>query len=445
MSGDFLPRPNDEVGGGVVGQIIQPEPTPSTPAQPLVERVPSLLRPLRNRNYALLFTGQLCSLVGDQLYVVALPFLVLGHAGVRELGLVLMCFGIARIATVPIGGVLADRMDKTKLMLFTDAGRALCVVAVAGLAFGPELSMLTVMALTAVLGGLEGLFLPPSYAILPDILSDDELPAGNALNTALESAAAFVGPALAGLVVAVFTPGVALAIDAVTFVVSAATLLAIRVTPRGAGAAGESDLDTTADGSPRKGFVKFLAVSRIVQLTLLIVLFSNLAFDAMAEVALPVFSRDYLGTGAQGFGVMLSAFGAGAVVGGLLTDALFRVPRRGLIALGLGVVQGTALALVPLVGGGLAGASVLLAASGLTIGVLNAFYMTHLQQRVPPQMLGRTMGALTMATFGAQPVSVLAAGLVLGATGPGVIFVTAGLLIVVGYLLAVPSSEFRNL
>ena len=303
------------------------------------------------------------------------------------------------------------------------------------------------MALTAVLGGLEGLFLPPSYAILPDILSDDELPAGNALNTALESAAAFVGPALAGLVVAVFTPGVALTIDAVTFVVSAATLLAIRVTPRGVDEAGEGDAEAgpTADGSSRKGFVRFLAVSRIVQLTLLIVLFSNLAFDAMAEVALPVFSRDYLGTGAQGFGVMLSAFGAGAVVGGLLTDALFRVPRRGLIALGLGVVQGIALALVPLVGGGLAGASVLLAASGLTIGVLNAFYMTHLQQRVPPQMLGRTMGALTMATFGAQPVSVLAAGLVLGATGPGLIFVTAGLLIVVGYLLAVPSSEFRNL
>ena len=193
------------------------------------------------------------------------------------------------------------------------------------------------------------------------------------------------------------------------------------------------------------GFLRFLAVSRFVQLTLLIMLFSNLAFDAMAEVALPVFSRDYLGTGAQGFGVMLSAFGAGAVVGGLLTDALFRLPRRGLIALGLGVVQGIALALVPLVGGGLAGASVLLAASGLTIGVLNAFFMTHLQQRVPPHLLGRTMGVLTMAIFGAQPVSVLAAGLVLGATGPGVIFVTAGLLIVVGYLLAVPSSEFRNL
>jgi len=377
--------------------------------------------------------------------VVALPFLVLGHTGVRELGLVLMCFGIARIATVPIGGVLADRMDKRKLMLLTDFGRALCVLTVAGAAFGPELSMLTVMALTAVLGGLEGLFLPPSYAILPDILSDDELPAGNALNTALESAASFVGPALAGLVVAVFTPGVALTIDAATFVVSAATLLAIRVTPRGADEAGEGDEDQTADGSSRMGFLRFLAVSRFVQLTLLIMLFSNLAFDAMAEVALPVFSLDYLGAGAQGFGVMLSAFGAGAVVGGLLTDALFRLPRHGLIALGLGAVQGIALALVPLVGGGLAGASVLLAASGLTIGVLNAFFMTHLQQRVPPHLLGRTMGVLAMTIFGAQPVSVLAAGLVLGVTGPGVIFVTAGLLIVVGYLLAVPSSEFRNL
>ena len=425
--------------------LTQLEPTPSIAAQPPAGRLPSLLRPLRNRNYALLFTGQLTSLVGDQLYVVALPFLVLAHAGVRELGLVLMCFGIARIATVPIGGVLADRMDKRKLMLLTDFGRALCVLTVAGAAFGPELSMLTVMALTAVLGGLEGLFLPPSYAILPDILSDDELPAGNALNTALESAASFVGPALAGLVVAVFTPGVALTIDAATFVVSAATLLAIRVTPRGADEAGEGDEDQTADGSSRMGFLRFLAVSRFVQLTLLIMLFSNLAFDAMAEVALPVFSLDYLGAGAQGFGVMLSAFGAGAVVGGLLTDALFRLPRHGLIALGLGAVQGIALALVPLVGGGLAGASVLLAASGLTIGVLNAFFMTHLQQRVPPHLLGRTMGVLTMTIFGAQPVSVLAAGLVLGATGPGVIFVTAGLLIVVGYLLAVPSSEFRNL
>jgi MFS family permease len=335
-------------------------------------------------------------------------------------------------------------MNKVKLMLLSDAGRALCVLAVAAMAFGPELSIVHVMALTAILGGLEGLFLPPSYAILPDILSDDELPAGNALNTALESAAAFVGPALAGLVVAIFTPGVALTIDAATFVISAATLLAMRVTPRSEDEAGESD-DENADESTRKGFVRFLATSRIVQLTLLIVLFSNLAFDAMAEVALPVFSRDYLGTGAQGFGVMLSAFGAGAVVGGLLTDALFKVPRRGLVALGLGVVQGIALALVPLVGGGLAGASVLLAASGLTIGVLNAFYMTHLQQRVPSQMLGRTMGALTMATFAAQPVSVLTAGLVIGAAGPGPIFVTAGLLIVVGYLLAAPSSEFRAL
>ena len=118
--------------------LIQLEPTPSTPAQPPGDRLPSLLRPLRNRNYALLFTGQLSSLIGDQLYVVALPFLVLGHAGVRELGLVLMCFGIARIATVPIGGVLADRMDKRKLMLLTDFGRAICVLTVAGAAFGPD-------------------------------------------------------------------------------------------------------------------------------------------------------------------------------------------------------------------------------------------------------------------------------------------------------------------
>ena len=107
---------------------------PPPPADPTVGRGPSLLQPLRNRNYALLFTGQLTSLIGDQLYVIALPFLILGHAGVRDLGLVLMCFGLARIITVPIGGILADRMDKSKLMLLTDVGRGFCVLAVAGLA-----------------------------------------------------------------------------------------------------------------------------------------------------------------------------------------------------------------------------------------------------------------------------------------------------------------------
>src|SRR6476659_6279240 len=162
---------------------------PPPPADPTVGRGPSLLQPLRNRNYALLFTGQLTSLIGDQLYVIALPFLILGHAGVRELGLVLMCFGLARIITVPIGGILADRMDKSKLMLLTDVGRGFCVLAVAGLALTSLDSLVPLMALTAILGALEGLFLAPSYAILPEVVSEEQLPAANSRNTALESAA----------------------------------------------------------------------------------------------------------------------------------------------------------------------------------------------------------------------------------------------------------------
>ena len=238
-------------------------------------------------------------------------------------------------------------------------------------------------------------FLPPSYAILPDILSDDELPAGNALNTALESAAGFIGPALAGLVVAVFTPGVALTIDAVTFVISAASLLAMRVTPRGEGEAGESD-EETADEPTRKGFLKFLATSRIVAADPTYRAVLQPGLRCMSEVALPVFSRDYLGTACPGFGIMLSAFGAGARGGGLLTDALFIVPRRAIVALGLGVVQGIAIALVPLVGGGLAGASVPLAASGVTIGRSERLLHVAPATRVPAHMLAAPMGALNV-------------------------------------------------
>ena len=418
---------------------------PPPPAEPTVGRGPSLLQPLRNRNYALLFTGQLTSLIGDQLYVIALPFLILGHAGVRELGLVLMCFGLARIITVPIGGILADRMDKSKLMLLTDVGRGFCVLAVAGLALTSLDSLVPLMALTAILGALEGLFLAPSYAILPEVVSEEQLPAANSLNTALESAAGFIGPALAGVVVAVFTPGVALAIDAATFLISGLTLMALRRNLAREGASRTSEESSTEEPeASRMGFLRFLAVNRVVQLTLVIVLFSNLAFDAMADVALPVFSGDVLLRGAEGFGIMLSAFGAGALVGGLLADALFRLKRRALVALGLGVVQGVAITLVPIVGG-LGGAAAVLFAAGVTMGVLNTFYITQLQQRVPAHLLGRTMGALNMCVFGSQPVSVLAAGLVLGTTGTAPVFVAAGFLVIVGYLLASFNSEFRNL
>lgn len=419
--------------------------TPPGSPKPRADRLPSTLQPLRNRNYALLFVGQLSSLIGDQLYVIALPFLILGHAGVRELGLVLMSFGVARILTVPIGGLLADRMNKARLMLWTDVGRALCVLAVAALATTGNPSLAPLMALTAVLGALEGLFLPPSYAILPDILDDDELPAGNALNGALESGAGFLGPALAGLIVVVFTPAVALAIDGVTFLISAATLLALRLRLRPTGS-DELCADREAEsstGSPA-GFLKLLVTSRVVQLVLLITLLSNLAFDAMADVALPVFSRDYLLRGAEGYGLMLSAFGLGALVGALLTDAFFRVRHRGLIALGLGVGQGIAFAVIPLAGD-LAGAAALLAVAGVTVGVLNAFYLTQVQRQVPPELLGRTMSVLTMAVFASQPVSVLAAALVMDSTGPAPVFATAGILVVTGYLLALSSAQFRKL
>src|SRR6202022_1666240 len=117
-----------------------------------------------------------------------------------------------------------------------------------------------------------------------------------ALNTALESGAAFIGPALAGLVVAFFTPGVALAIDAATFVISAGTLLALRRTAntnKGEGEA-EGGLPGEQDAAPPMSFSRLLSVNRVLQLTLLITLFSNLAFDGMTEVALPVFSRDYI-------------------------------------------------------------------------------------------------------------------------------------------------------
>lgn len=397
-------------------------------------------------------------MLGDQFYVVALPFLVLGHAHVETLGQVLLAYGLARLATLPVGGILADRVRRTWLMLGSDAGRMalLAVLAVVSLT-----SLWLLFVLVILLGALEGLFLPPSLALLPDILDDDRIGPGNALISGATMAVTLVGPALAGILVVATSPGVAFTVDAVTFGVSAFSLFWIRPIPRASLAQAEpaGAAQAVADGSvpvdsapPQTAppetapttFVSMLRTSRFFQFTLLIAVIANGADAGAQQVALPVFSKVTLGAGARGFGLLLAAFGLGALLGALTSSRLFTWPARGMIALSLGVVQGLAFTLVP-VGGMLWVGLVSLAVAGVCNGMLNVFYISILQQRIPAALLGRSMSALMTAIFGSYPISVLLSGYAIGQFGTTAIFVIAGSAVAAAFLLGFTSKEYRTL
>lgn len=407
-----------------------------------------ILGPLAVADFRWLFVGQMISTAGDTFYAVALPWLLLssGHSA-QELGIVLAAYGIPRVGALLLGGILSDRLRPHRLMLLSDALRALLVgLMVLLIAFGAaDVWRLSLVA--AVLGAFTGLFLPAYYAITPEILPTEMLQASNALNTSTLQLALFVGSGLAGTVVSRLNPGVALLVDAATFVVSALTLLLIR---GGRSLPTHSPLGLTEEPVERTRFAadmtfgQLLREWRLLQVALLIVTVGNFLFNGLFEVALPTLARDQLAAGAGGYGLLLAAFGAGSLLGGIGAALLSRLPRRGIFLLLLITCLAGWYTFLPFAGG-LPGAIVLLGCAGCTNGLLTVIAFTILQQEAPRHLLGRLMGTLIFASLGLYPFSVALAGLLTTRFGPVSLFPLSGAMMLLAAIFGWLQREVREL
>jgi MFS family permease len=240
----------------------------------------------------------------------------------------------------------------------------------------------------------------------------------------------------------------------VSFGVSVLTMLMIGSGRRGEGdepgADGESadaEEDSGAwlgDAGKRGAFLRLLRSSRMLQFSLLITLIVNFTYAGAEQVALPVFSKATLLEGARGFGFLLAAFGGGSLVGALLSGRLFTLPNRAKAALVLGIVQGVALAAIP-AGRSLWVGMAALAVAGLAGGIIDVFYVSMLQSKLPAGLLGRSMSALMLAALGVYPISVVLSGIVVQHFGPIPIFLADGTVVCIGFLVGFSSREFRNL
>jgi predicted MFS family arabinose efflux permease len=355
--------------------------------------------PLRVRNFRLLFGGQMLSTLGDMFYTVALPWLMLSSGrSPQELGIVLAAYGVTRVATVLLGGLLSDRLGPRWVMLLSDVMRTLLLGLLVVLVASRESAVLPLAAVSAPLGAFTGLFLPAYYTILPEVLSQEQLPAGNALNTSSYQFAVLVGSAIAGVVVSSLSPALAFAVDAGTKALSSLSLFALRglhrrgdmslaqgdaQLPQGRGeAAGEAlrfDASTT--------FWQLLRHWRLLHVGLVIIVTINLTTWGLFEIGFPVAAREQFAAGATGYGLMLSAFGVGALLGGLVAGSVGRRSRRGLIMLAMILALALCYLLVPITGG-LAGALLVLALAGCANGVLNVVFFIVVQQLSPPHLLG---------------------------------------------------------
>ena len=394
----------------------------------------NLLAPLRVRDFRLLFVGQMISTVGDMFYAVALPWLMLssGHTP-QELGIVLATYGVPRVGTLLLGGLLSDWLRPRRVMLLADIMRALLVGVLAVLVFTGRTSVLPLCAVAAPLGAFAGLFLPAYYAVLPEILGADALQAGNALNTSSLQLALLIGSGLAGLVVSRLQSGPAFVVDALTFVVSALTLILMRGEHRSAEAVtAQKEQALAQEASGREAtfaqditFWRLIRTWRLLQVAFLVIIFGNFLFNGLFEVALPTLARDQFMSGAGGYGLLLAMFGAGSLLGGLIAGSLGKIAHRGLLMLICIMTLGVLYSFVPFAGG-LPGAALLIGCAGLTNGMLTVLAFTVMQQQAPPHLLGRLLGIFLFASLGLYPLSVALVGVVSSHVGPVILFPISG-------------------
>jgi predicted MFS family arabinose efflux permease len=414
-----------------------------------------MFAPLRYRDYRLLFLGQLISGLGDAFYAVALPWYMLTQGGgPANLGLALTAYGIPMGASTLLGGWLSDKLRARRVMLVSDFARIFVLVGLAWATFGVHAPLWQIAVLTAALGAFDGLFMPASQAIAPDILPDEQLQSANGLFYALMRLAQMVGPALAGLVVARASSSSAFSVDAATFLVSTVTLLFIRnrvsFTPAAspapaASAAASAIAEEQQSAQPVADSLWRFAVGAPYTLILLIVIIiGNLLNGAVGEVAIPALAQGPLHTGAQGYGLILGGFGGGALVGALLASALGNRVSRGIYSLHFFALQAAVIfALAFSVNAIMAVA--LMASFGLLNSLGNVTFMTLLQRRLPRNLLGRIMGVMAFCNFATLPLSVAAGGFATARFGPSpVIMVGAGLLLL-AMLIAYTSRDLRNL
>jgi predicted MFS family arabinose efflux permease len=397
--------------------------------------------PLAVRSFRLLAGGQFASTIGDYCYAVALPWLVLSaQGGVILLGTVLACYGVPRTVLIPVGGVLADKLGPRTLMLAADAVRCVVVAALAVLAARHVTSLAALGPIAVLIGAGEGLFIPASFAIMPSLLDGERLAAGNALSTAAVQAGSLLGPALGGaLVAATGSSTAAFAVDAISFGVSALTLLLIPRRPARGPVAAEASGTAEADGAGG-GVLALLRRSRELQVILVVVIAANLASGGMSDVALPALA--HASYGAAGYGALLACFAVGGIAGTLAAARTGNLRAPAVFASAVFLVEAAAVALVPYLGGE-AAAAAMLGVVGACNGLGNVTMLTVLQKWVSPGLLGRVMGMLMLCSFGSFPLSVAVSGVLVRHLGPAPFFPVAGALVGVAILGGLSQREFR--
>jgi MFS family permease len=367
---------------------------------------------LRNVRFMRLWVGQGISFVGDYVSMVALVILVVEISGsATAVGGVLVARLLPTLAS-PLFGVLADRLDRRVVLVASDLARAVLVL---GLVFVRDLIALYVLAF--LIGLARAFFTPTVRAAFPSVVAEGDLTKANAIISGTFSVSITLGPALGGLLVASVGVNAAFVLDSATYLISAILLSRIPL-PRPQG-----EREGTLVRELRAGFA-YLGRARVPMALVMGAFLLNFTTD-LTVPAEAFLARETFGAGSVGYGLLVSVWGGGMIVGSALAAMLEN--RLNLIIIYLVSIFIWGLALV---GTGLAPAFVIalgaLAVAGVSNGVDNVATDTVLQRRVPDIFLGRVFSVRFLGYTVGEALAYQVGGLTMDATGPRFVYLVAG-------------------
>jgi MFS family permease len=379
---------------------------------------------LRLPNFRKVFAAQTVSVIGDGITPVALTFAVLELTGSgTDLGLVLAAQSLPLVLLSLVGGVWADRLRRERVMIASDLVRAAVQLTAAALLLTGVARIWQLALLAACHGAAEAFFRPAAGGLLPQVVPVRRLQQANALMGMSDNFGWMAGPAIAGLLVAWIGTGGAIAVDGLTFLVSAAFLarLAVPAVVRSRPPAGF--VTELRDGWQEVRSRTWLWVMLLRAMLVLCIVVAP--FQVLGPIAL----RDQ-GYGAASWGLVSAVFSAGMLIGAGI--ALRYRPKRPMITVAL---TGSLAVFAPLtlaLGGGPLALAIVQGVRGIGVGVLVAVWNTTVQTQVPREALGRVTAWDWMASLALWPAGLAIAGPaseVLGVTTAS--WLSAGLGIVV--------------
>jgi MFS family permease len=397
------------------------------------EPVRAALPPLsRNRDYNLLWTSQVVSQLGTQLAFIAFPLLILAtsHSPV-QMGIVAGTGAAVRIAANVPAGMIVDRYSRKKIMLTCEAIRAAAFAGLATSLLTGTYSFSYILAVVVIEGLCGSLFTPAEQASLPRVVPRAQLSAAIARNTARPFVAGLLGPVAGGLLFA-FQRMLPFLADAISYALSFAGLLFLRLPRRGTGAAVKSG---AFEG------IRWVLRQRVIRVTLTWVAASNLIFAALVIVILAVAGRAHASSGE--IGLMMTTYGAGGLLGATVAARLHAALPPSVIVLGFSWIAAAMTLVMTAVPGG-EPLGLVISSVAFFAPAANTTILTYEMMITPDELRGRLSATVGLCTGVAGALGPLLGGFLIDVTDRRTALLACSASLAVVALVATLSPTMRR-